>query len=123
MVLNTQGLRFNTRVLPAHYRSQADGREVAYVLQLGVDCTSDTKQLITYLLRFHSTRAARRTVGGGSCGAACRAAHSSRWPSRQSARCAALFAAGLYLALQHCLHLGGKQRDISSHLQDILLPE
>lgn len=24
------------RALPAHYRSQADGREVAYILQLGV---------------------------------------------------------------------------------------
>lgn len=64
-----------------------------------LDCTGDTKQLVKYLLRFHSTRAARRMVGGGSFGAACRAAHSSRWPSRQSARCAALFAAGLYLAL------------------------
>ena len=57
------------------------------------------KQLFKYLLRFHSTRAARRMVGRGGCSVACRAAHSSRWPSRQSARCAALFAAGLYLAL------------------------
>lgn len=33
-------------------------------------------------LRFHSTLAARRTVGSEDCGVhACRAAHSSRWPA------------------------------------------
>jgi hypothetical protein len=54
-------------------------------------------------LRFHRTRAARRMVGGGTRGAhATSAAHSSRCPSRQSARCAARLA---YCTSRHREHL------------------